>query len=188
MRLTSLQCKSVCYRASSSSSSSPFNYYYFEFSILIASGLFGIVLLMMVASTGYDIFCTVYKCKFQYHLLFRYVTFGFHLWKIMNFVEGVKYQPFIVFSVHTNGQKLFSCVKSGTSSGTIECIEGIRVLSIASIVFLHVHQRYTDRPLHDKNSYYEVIVSSALNKFNSKQPFQISSLSNRIVVWSLLQR
>lgn len=76
----------------------------------------------------------------------------------------MKYQPFIVFSTYTNGQKLFSCASAGPSSGTIQCIEGIRVISMASVVSVHVYRYYRNIPLHERTAYNEVCARSTLNR------------------------
>ena len=71
-------------------------------------------------------------------------------------IEGNKYQPFIIFSMYTNGQKLFSCTQPRPSSGTIPCIEGIRVLSMAWIVCFHNYLIYKKIPLRESVKSVEV--------------------------------
>lgn len=72
-------------------------------------------------------------------------------------ILGTKYPPFVVFSVYTNGKKLFTCVDTGPSSGTIQCIEGIRVLSLMWIVSFHIYRRYGLMPLRETETFKEVI-------------------------------
>lgn len=53
---------------------------------------------------------------------------------------------FIAFSVYSNGQKLFRCKKS-SSSEVMECLNGIRVLSIVWVIFGHTHMIFILGPL-----------------------------------------
>lgn len=57
-------------------------------------------------------------------------------------LSGTKYQPLIVFSVYTNGKKLFQCANSKSSSSIFECLNGIRALSVMWIVIVHNFMQY----------------------------------------------
>lgn len=52
-----------------------------------------------------------------------------------------------MFSIYTNGEQLFSSKKFGSSSGVIECLDGIRSLSIMWVVFNHVRRTYVAKPV-----------------------------------------
>lgn len=47
------------------------------------------------------------------------------------------------FSVYTNGEKLFKCVRS-ESPDIIDCLHGIRFLSIVWVVFAHTYSMYLE--------------------------------------------
>lgn len=49
---------------------------------------------------------------------------------------GTKYQPFMVFSSYTNTVKLFSW-KTDESPGTIQCLNGIRVIGTLWVLLEH---------------------------------------------------
>lgn len=67
---------------------------------------------------------------------------------------GSKYQPFGVFSIYSNGKKLFACGTSEVSSGTIQCIDGIRALSTVWIVYVHAFEVFLTN---QQTEYQEVI-------------------------------
>lgn len=76
---------------------------------------------------------------------------------IFSLIAGAKYQPFIVFSVFTNGKELFCCKNSEKSSSEkMNCIEGIRVLSTMLVVCSHLHIIYRCVPLRNRDTYLQV--------------------------------
>lgn len=70
--------------------------------------------------------------------------FAWYKW----YVLGVKSDVLLVFSLYTNGIKLFSCKKSKWSD-TIGCLNGIRALSSIYIIFSHSSGMYQKTPLHN---------------------------------------
>ena len=79
-------------------------------------------------------------------------------------ITGVIYQPFIVFSMYSNGKKLFACQNAGKLSDTIQCIDGIRAISVIWIVYCHTHQEAIKIPFRETKSSNEVIhTHSTLN-------------------------
>lgn len=68
---------------------------------------------------------------------------------------GAKYQPFLVFSVHTNLQLLFPR-ENPKSSNAIHCIDGIRAISIMWVVFVHSNWKYMGLPLREKEEFTKV--------------------------------
>lgn len=67
------------------------------------------------------------------------------------------YQPFVVFSIYSNGKFLFTCRTPGISSDTIQCIDGIRVFSMMLIVYYHSFVTFKKVPLQGKITPSEVI-------------------------------
>lgn len=74
----------------------------------------------------------------------------------MSHVTGAKFQPFIVFSIYTNGKQLFSCEKPDKSAHKIHCIDGIRVMSTAGVVLIHTHAIYSSLPTREKGTFVKV--------------------------------
>ena len=56
-----------------------------------------------------------------------------------------KMQVLIAFSVYTNGKKLFSC-KKNESADVLDCLNGIRVLSIVWVVYGHKYMMFITSP------------------------------------------
>lgn len=95
-------------------------------------------------------------------------TYLWHFSFILNtnyklLIPDSPYQPFVVFSIYTNGKKLFSCKKFGPTSGVIECLDGIRVITTVWVVFIHAFRNYQKLPLHDATAYKNV--NLILNSF-----------------------
>lgn len=63
-----------------------------------------------------------------------------------------------IFSMYTNGQKLFSCKQNNLSNpmDVIECLNGIRVLSIIWIVLGHTYSMAWITPIINRNYALEV--------------------------------
>lgn len=74
--------------------------------------------------------------------------------KFDSLFSGTKYQPLIAFSIYTNGKKLFACPPPSPS--TIQCLEGLRVLSIMWIVYNHVYRRYGYTALREPTTFDKV--------------------------------
>lgn len=49
---------------------------------------------------------------------------------------------FIAFSIYTNGEKLFKCTQS-KSANVMDCLNGMRVLSITWVVYAHTYNNFT---------------------------------------------
>lgn len=79
---------------------------------------------------------------------------------------GKSSQPLIVFSIYSNGKKLFACGNSGQSSDTIQCIDGIRAISTLWVVYIHGCRIFTFMPLRESVAYDEVI-DSILNQLKN---------------------
>lgn len=75
-----------------------------------------------------------------------------------NNILGKKFEPFLMFSIYTNGMRLFSCQRS-KSPDTIGCLNGIRVLTSVWVVFGHAH-RY--------GFCFETVQAQTVNKKSSK--------------------
>lgn len=123
----------------------------------MSSGLFGVVLVLMIFSTGYDMFANIEDRKLLTKNINEYAmaktntchAFEFHC-------AGKKHQAFIAFSICTNGERLFACKRFSPSSSMIQCMDGIRVITTAWVVFIHALRNYSKLPLHDTTTYQEV--------------------------------
>lgn len=102
-------------------------------------------------STAYDIFYTVYNRK-----LYEYNQTHICNGNCKNKFAGTKNQAFVVFSIYTNGKQLFACKNAAPSSGIIQCLDGLRVLSIMWIVYCHSVRCYVKIPLHESTTYEKV--------------------------------
>lgn len=56
--------------------------------------------------------------------------------KSITLTLGMKYRPFMVFSIYTNTMKIFSW-KISESPGTIQCLHGIRVIATLWVLLEH---------------------------------------------------
>lgn len=111
----------------------------------------------MVISTTYDILYTLNNGKFCFKPLIPFQsnpTIDNSFGCLISYL-GNKYQPFLVFSIYTNGLKLLAHDKS-KSTETIDCIHGIRALSTFSIVLHHVLLMYEVLPIRDRTKILEV--------------------------------
>lgn len=95
-----------------------------------SSGFFGIIACLMVASTSYDILCTVMSREFPHHQ-------SYHLnWLLLArcfLILGKKSEMLLPFSVYTNGMKLLSYKKS-KSPDMMNCLNGIKAISTQWVV------------------------------------------------------
>lgn len=73
-------------------------------------------------------------------------------------LSGDKYQPFLAFSVYTNGKKLFSCKKSN-SSDQIDCLHGIRSIATMWIALAHMFSFFVWLPIRNRSTMNEVFYS-----------------------------
>lgn len=69
-----------------------------------------------------------------------------------------KYEPYLAFSIYTNGAELFSIQKS-ESSDMIGCLHGIRAISATWIVLGHTFIFYLLLPTRDMATIFEVNIS-----------------------------
>uniref|UniRef100_T1IMT3 Nose resistant-to-fluoxetine protein N-terminal domain-containing protein n=1 Tax=Strigamia maritima TaxID=126957 RepID=T1IMT3_STRMM len=60
---------------------------------------------------------------------------------ILSFVNGTCGKILLSFSAYSNGAKLFNCK---SESESLECLNGIRVLAMMSIILLHIYQGYRE--------------------------------------------
>ncbi|XP_031622733.1 nose resistant to fluoxetine protein 6-like isoform X2 [Contarinia nasturtii] len=104
---------------------------------LIAIIFLGTVLCLVLASTFYDVSCTLNRRE--------------------------KSQLFLAFSFYTNGKNLFS-VQEPNSTDTIRCIDGIRAISAICVVLFHQNFIYSEVPrqnyntiFHNKTEYFNLI-------------------------------
>lgn len=131
-----------------------FDYIIIIWNYSILSGLLGTVLLLMIVSTVYDVLCIAYDRKhFKVNL-----SDGDDEMVISYFqtsLPGSKYQPFLVFSIYTNGRQLFP-YNNPKVRNAIHCIDGIRALSILNVIFVHSNWKYTGLPLREKEDFSKV--------------------------------
>lgn len=106
-----------------------------------------------------------------------FTTKPFFLWNFQ--MSGAKCQPFIIFSVYTNGKKLFACKNAGQSSGKIQCIDGIRVISTIWVVYAHTYQGFFKKPLRETVTYDEVIVDHCYFQFEPSSKVSSIILPNK---------
>lgn len=105
----------------------------------------GVVSVLIVASTGYDILCTVKnrECSEHYsksnQMFIQYLYYyPFHL--------GQRIPLFLAFSFYTNGKKLLA-YKETKSDDTLHCLHGIRVITTQWIVLGHSYLLYALMPI-----------------------------------------
>uniref|UniRef100_A0A182JAD6 Nose resistant-to-fluoxetine protein N-terminal domain-containing protein n=1 Tax=Anopheles atroparvus TaxID=41427 RepID=A0A182JAD6_ANOAO len=133
-----------------------------------AIAFFATIILIALASTLYEI---VARCR-----------------------RRTPHRNLIIFSLVTNGKKLLATVNRNRlepdagKSGTIECINGIRVISMVWVVFAHNYVRIGMQPLHNSKvigpwlqSYHSVLVVASTVSVDSF--FLISGL---LTCWSIL--
>uniref|UniRef100_A0A182JYF2 Nose resistant-to-fluoxetine protein N-terminal domain-containing protein n=1 Tax=Anopheles christyi TaxID=43041 RepID=A0A182JYF2_9DIPT len=135
----------------------------------IAIGIFSVVLLLAAASTLYE---AVTLCRSR--------TPNRHL---------------VMFSLYHNGKKLLAThqrtpttLPVSVKSGTIDCINGIRVISMVWVVFSHNYVRIAMQPIYNSHiiltwleSYHSVLVVSSTVSVDT-----FFLLSGLLTCWSIL--
>lgn len=120
----------------------------------IQSGVLGTALLLMIASTVYEVVCNACDRK---HFEMHFNDVIVYIRNLVIFILGPKYQPFLVFSVNSNITQLFPH-ESPKSRNAIHCIDGIRSLSIMWVVFVHSNWKYMGLPLREKEEFSKVTI------------------------------
>lgn len=68
----------------------------------------------------------------------------------------MKYPPFVIFSIYTNGVKLF-LRGNKNNSDVVGCVSGIRALTAVWTIYLHVCTMYLFLPLQNLTTFSKVI-------------------------------
>lgn len=97
----------------------------------------------MFLSTFYDLFMTWKNGKLE-QTLFIWKLIKLNLRVFCLLLES-RNEFFIAFSMYTNGGKIFKCSRS-KSENVLECINGIRSLSIIWVIFGHSYLTSILRP------------------------------------------
>uniref|UniRef100_A0A6P7GYN7 Nose resistant to fluoxetine protein 6-like n=1 Tax=Diabrotica virgifera virgifera TaxID=50390 RepID=A0A6P7GYN7_DIAVI len=90
-----------------------------DYAAIIGLSILGIVVLVVIMSTVYDLYC-------------------------QNKYKEYQQSAYTAFSVYTNGKKLFQVSKRVSP---LSCLDGIRVISMIWIVMLHTYSVYTTGPV-----------------------------------------
>lgn len=96
---------------------------------------------VIIMSTAYDIICERLNRKFCSFQSVRHIFIE----TIFTRKSGRKRDLFIVFSILSNGRKLFT-THATHSPDTVECLYGIRAITTIWIVFGHTFYMYLMMP------------------------------------------
>lgn len=134
-----------------------------------SSGVLGTILCLVIVSTGYDIYCTIYDCMFSWIVFWNDDNFG-----VFCQCSGKKSAAGLTFSFYTNGKELLS-IKQSTSSDEINCLHGIRTISSQWIVLGHVAIIFVIQPFQNWNYLHEVFDDSNSTIYYLKYFFILAS-------------
>lgn len=129
---------------------SHFGYFY--------SGLLATVVVLMIASTAYDVFCDAFNCKLIFSFYFQFFSLKW-VTPIIKPITDKKCQPLLVYSIYTNGKKLFS-YESTTSPHIIQCLHGIRSMTTISMIASHTYYVFFFLPSREYMEFVKVFKSS----------------------------
>lgn len=117
------------------------------------------------------------------------------LYSFFNSILDQKRQPLLMFSIYTNGKKIFAC-ENAQSPNVIQCLHGIRSLATMWVIAGHTFVISIILPSRDFAEFIEVIINYCYDYFlvsgiyskkktpkkNSKSIFHLCSLCLLFVV------
>lgn len=134
----------------------------YAYNLNFYSGLLIAILILMAACTVYDISCDAFNCK--YSITHSSMNWSVALYSFLNSILDQKRQPLLMFSIYTNGKKIFAC-ENAQSPNVIQCLHGIRSLATMWVIAGHTFVISIILPSRDFAEFIEVIINYCYDYF-----------------------